>query len=231
MTRIFTAVILAATVTAGVHAWQPFSFGGGLAFDFETGAVHGGVTEQGVGASTVSMVRRPLGGGVWGFADSRFAEFSLGVNITYSPEIWNTAYDAFHAGISENRRQYGGMSVGVNFGLLGKLPQIGPVTPLAGLSYNLVVFHVVYHRSNPPPVLNPPPAFDLSSLRFQLGAGTDFALAGGSFIRLQLLAHYRLRTRDEANLSGFFADSGFATSTPGGFGAGLRLGWGFTPRR
>jgi len=217
--RICLTLFFATFVAGGAFARIPLSVGGGVLFDFESGGINAGVIEPFVESYDVSVRYQSMGFGLWGFLDATFVEFSVGIFGGTAHDVWTNEIYMFGLGtLTETYRRDGGF-LALNFSLLGRFPfALGDsnisIFPLLGIGYNAVLLSNLFDSG------------DKNAFRIKFGAGGDFDFRGNRFLRVSILGFYRFRTNDERNIVDSLEAIGFNASAHGGFGVGVRVGWG-----
>jgi hypothetical protein len=140
------------------------------------------------------------GGGGYVFMDAVFAELGFGISGGGTTQK--------STGIPDTQGSYTALDLSV----LGKYPvDLGFITlfPLAGIDYQIVVSAKDQDGGDQKDELGDLLAPQLKTLWFQIGVGFDFSLAGGFYLRGELLYALRARNKseerriDQAKLEGF----------------------------
>jgi len=196
---IFVLALLAILATGAFAQGFSLAAGGGLLFDWSF--------NNGVESGSIYAGWRNMSFGGYGFFDATYAEvdvsFAYGLlSIVTEP---SSSYDPDMSMLQ------------LGFSVLGKFP-IGisklTIFPLLGVSYNLVLSAEVDGVSASKPSED-------NQLGFLAGAGLDFPLTGGLFLRGETLFHLRLPSEDMNDQTGGGWDTTF------GMGPQIKIGVGY----
>ena len=207
--RTLFILVLSVFITVGVFAQSEFRFGAGGG-GFFAGHLQGGA-EWPSPTGTVIYNTPYMGGGVFGFFDTRFLEFSLGFFMGRGV----FTQDFGHRDVSHNWN-----ITALDIGLMGKYPfQLSDnlnLFPLLSVNYRLTPF-----LSGPGMLVD---TGNFNALWFSLGGGLDFYLSERTFLRGTAAYGLRLRNSYENALA---AQQGGTTRLAHGPTARLAIGFRF----